>query len=91
MNRTTLIVTVGYGLWVVLCVLLTAFNIGDSGVASHLALIFTGPPASILSLYLPNGTLAGVIAAGLLGWTQWFVVVKFATRSSSHRGERSGA
>jgi hypothetical protein len=61
----------GYGLWVLVNVFLTYFDIGDGGVASHLALLWTGAPASLLSLALPNGSLLGVLGAGVLGGVQW--------------------
>jgi len=41
-----------------------------------LALMVTGLPISLLSLYLPNGSLVAVLTAGLLGWVQWVVVMK---------------
>jgi hypothetical protein len=90
MHRTAIIVAIGYGLWVVLAILSTVLHIGDGGVAAHLALVFTGPPAAILSLYLPNGTLLGVIAAGVLGWVQWTAIAQFASRSLSRRRTNDG-
>jgi hypothetical protein len=50
-------------------------NIGDGGVGSHLALAFTGMPSSLLSLYLPNGSMVATITAAILGFVQWVAVV----------------
>ena len=91
MSRASIIATVGYGAWVVVCFLITVLNIGDGGVNAHLALIFTGPPASLLSLYLPHGTLTAVLAAGVLGLIQWSAIAELVSRWSSGRSADRGA
>ncbi|MDR2188174.1 MAG: hypothetical protein LBE62_08995 [Azonexus sp.] len=77
MNRASLIVLAGYGSWVLFAVFITIFRIGDAGVSAHLGLLFTGFPLSLLSLWLPNGTILGVLGAGALGLIQWLGVTKF--------------
>jgi hypothetical protein len=91
MSRATFIVGITYSAWVVFAILLTVLNIGDGGIGAHLALIFTGLPSSILSLYVPDGTLCGVIAAGVLGCAQWIVLAAALSRSSSRHTAKDGA
>jgi hypothetical protein len=86
-----MIVAGGYSAWVILCVVMTVFHIGDGGTAAHLALVFTGPPAAILSLYLPNGSLIGVSAAGVLGLAQWVAIAELTSRWSSRPKAGRGA
>ena len=71
-----------YGAWICINILITVLKIGDAGANAHLALMFTGLPISLLSLYLPNGSLAAVLTAGLLGLVQWLVVIKLWCRRS---------
>ena len=47
MRRTVLFVAIGYGLWVAVCLMVTLLQIGDGGVASHLAVVCTGFPVSL--------------------------------------------
>jgi hypothetical protein len=91
MSRAAIFTAAGYGAWVVLCVLITVLQIGDAGVNAHLALLFTAPPASLISLFLPNGTLLAVLAAGALGMAQWIAVAEFASRWFARRGASHGA
>jgi len=63
-----------YGLWVAANIGVTALGIGDGGVSSHLSLLLTGFPLSLVSLALPSASLGGVLVAGLLGLLQWCVV-----------------
>ncbi len=91
MSRAAMLTAAGYGAWVVFCLLITVFNVGDGGVNAHLALLFTGPPAALFSLYLPHGTLAGVAVAGALGAVQWVLIAQVASRSSSRRRANRGA
>jgi hypothetical protein len=88
MYRATLIVGITYSAWVAFAILVTVLNIGDGGVGAHLALICTGLPTSILSLYVPNGTLPGVIAAGVLGCAQWLVLAAVVSRYPSRHTAR---
>jgi hypothetical protein len=74
-RRALLVVAVGYGLWTLLAVFITMFRIGDGGVSAHLGLLLTGFPLSLLSLWLPHGTMVGVLVAGVLGFVQWFAIV----------------
>jgi len=64
-----------YGAWCLFWIVLTVFNVGDGGVAAHLALAFTGMPSSLLSLYLPNASLLAVVVAAALGTVQWVALV----------------
>ena len=81
----------GYGLWVLLNVLVALFNIGDGGVNSHLALLFTGFPAALPSLALRHATLPAVALAGVLGLAQWGAVAWLCS-AHRHRGtQRDGA
>jgi hypothetical protein len=86
MRRATKFVALGYTAWIFVCLLIAALNIGDGGVAAHLALLFTGPPASLVSLYAPNGTLLAALAAGVLGLVQWTTLVEVMSRWNAHRG-----
>ena len=80
------IVLGGYGVWLLLNIAITILQIGDGGVNAHLALIFTGFPASLLSLLAPHGSLVGVLIAGALGLVQWGLIAKFWGRSRSENG-----
>jgi hypothetical protein len=91
MSRAAVFTAGGYGAWVVLCVLITVLQIGDAGVNAHLALLFTAPPTSLLSLLLPNGTLLAVLAAGALGIAQWVAVAESLSRWSVRRKASNGA
>lgn len=66
----------GYGAWIVVNIIIAVFQIGDAGANAHLALMFTGLPTSLLSLYLQNGSLLAVFVAGMLGLLQWALVIK---------------
>ncbi|MBQ0799451.1 MAG: hypothetical protein KBT63_09210 [Porticoccaceae bacterium] len=76
MKKGLMFIVVGYGAWIILNLVITVFKIGDAGVNAHLALIFTGLPASLLSLLAPHGTLVAVLIAGVLGLVQWVLVAK---------------
>ena len=91
MSRAPILVAVAYGAWVVVCILITVLGVGDGGVSAHLGLLFTGLPASLLSLFLPHGTLVGVLAGGVLGLIQWVVVAQYASRWLTRRGASGGA
>jgi hypothetical protein len=85
MNKPLIVVAGSYGAWVVACVFMTIFQVGDGGTGAHLALLFTGPPSSLISLYLPNGSLLGVIAAGALGLAQWVAITLLTSRRATAR------
>lgn len=70
----------GYGAWIALNIFITVFKIGDAGANAHLALMFTGLPISLLTLYLQAGSLVAVLVAGLLGMIQWALVIKLLGR-----------
>ena len=72
-----------YGGWVLINIIITVLKIGDAGVNAHLALMFTGIPVSLFSLFLPSGSLEAVLAAGFLGLAQWGLVVKLWGRRSA--------
>ena len=63
-----------YAIWVALNIIMAVFNIGDGGVNAYLCLLFTGPPASLLSLYMKSATLPAVVIAGTLGLLQWSAI-----------------
>ena len=85
MRRPTLFVGIAYAAWVLVAVLLKALGLGDWNAYAHLALVVTGPPAAIFSLYLPHGTLPSTVAAGVLGWVQWVAVAELIARASLRR------
>jgi len=85
MHRPTIIVGIAYGAWVILATVLKGLTIGDWTAYAHLALVVTGPPAALFTLYLPNGTFSSTVAAGVLGWVQWVVVAELLARSSLRR------
>ena len=69
-----------YGAWATICVLLTAFDLGDA-VDGQLLLIVSGFPLALLSLdVVPNGSVLATLSAGVLGCLQWFLVVEANTR-----------
>jgi len=91
MSRAAIFTAAGYGAWVIVNVFITVLQIGDAGVNAHLALLFTAPPASLLSLLLPNGTLLAVVAAAALGLAQWVAVAELMSRWFARRGASHGA
>jgi hypothetical protein len=74
-KRNARLVAYVYGTWCAVLIAVAVLNIGDGGVGSHLALAFTGMPASLLSLYLPNGSVLATIVAAVLGFAQWVAIV----------------
>ena len=64
-----------YGGWVIWWLSFTCLEIGDAGVPAHLWLIITGLPLSLASWFLPHGALSSVLAAGVLGGIQWFILI----------------
>ena len=90
MRSPAKMVVIGYGAWVAFNVLVTVFQIGDAGVGSQLALVFTGFPLALLSLLAPHGSTQGVVFAGALGLAQWFAIVKlnqiWSARGKSENG-----
>jgi hypothetical protein len=84
-------VAVGYALWVLANVVVVAFNIGDGGVNSHLALLFSGFPSSLPSLALQHASLAAVLVAGALGAVQWSLVAWLVTKALRTGRGRHGA
>ena len=91
MNSSFKKVAVGYGLWVLLNLLVAVFQFGDGGVSSHLVLLFTGFPAALPSLALRNGSLSAVFVSGVLGLAQWCVVAWLYKLWSSKGGATGGA
>lgn len=79
MNNPTSKVAVGYAIWVSINLLIAIFHIGDAGVSSHLALLFTGFPAALPSLALKHASLQAVALAGVLGLVQWCAITWFYT------------
>ena len=91
MKRAAIMTAVVYGAWFAICIVITVLKIGDGGTGAHLALLFTGPPASLLSLWLPHGSLLGVLVAGVLGLAQWTVAAELASRWQSGNSVDHGA
>jgi hypothetical protein len=74
-----------YGVWAFALVTVAALGNsfgghGEYGISTHLWLTITGLPLSLLSWYLPNGTVLGVLSAGLIGTVQWAVVAEANSR-----------
>lgn len=70
-RRNMCVAAIFYGAWCIYWIVITAFDIGDAGVAAHLALALTGIPTALVSLYLPNGSMLAVLVAATLGLIQW--------------------
>ncbi|QSX38426.1 hypothetical protein [Shewanella sedimentimangrovi] len=86
MMKITKKVALFYSAWSLLWVLLAAYgmflsNNGELGISSHLLLIITGFPLSLLSiLIIPNGTLLGAFCAAILGLVQWCTLAEVNDR-----------
>jgi len=52
-------------------------SVGEFGVSGHLLLTITGAPFSIISCFLPHGSLKAIFVAGALGTFQWYLFGKF--------------
>ena len=81
MHRAAKKVAKWYGAWAfALLAIATLGNSfsghGEYGVSTHLWLTITGLPLSLLSWYVPNGTVLGVLVAGLIGTAQWTAVAE---------------
>ena len=80
MSTITKKVAVFYGAWVLICIVLSVIGYGDSK-AGHIYLAFTGMPLALLSLKIvPNGSVIATVAAGLIGWLQWCLIVEACSR-----------
>ncbi|MEQ1639021.1 MAG: hypothetical protein ABL903_20355 [Methylococcales bacterium] len=89
MSSITKKVALFYGLWVLLCILLSAFGYGD-GKAGHLYLTFTGLPLALLSFHIiPNGSVFATFVAGVIGWLQWCLVVEANSRFDAWRKSKN--
>ena len=65
-------ITLGYGLWSLLPILITVFRTHDATLGPQLALLITGFPASLISLLCTlDGSLFAVVLTALLGLGQW--------------------
>lgn len=74
-----------YAIWVVALIGVAYYGwfvkgIGEYGVSSHLWLVITGLPSSLVSLSAQNGSLKGVALAGVLGLAQWYLILKYSSR-----------
>ncbi len=67
-------ISAAYLSWVVFHIVFTIGGIGDGGVSSHLWLLLTGMPASLISWVSQHGSLCAVLIAGLTGWIQWTAI-----------------
>ena len=61
---------------------------GEYGVSTHLWLTITGLPLSLLSWYVQNGTVLGVLVAALIGIAQWTAVAEVNARWEAWRQSR---
>ena len=78
-----------YGIWALLCLLLSATGFGDNK-AGHIYLIFSGLPLALLSLHVtPNGSVYATFVAGLIGWFQWCLVAEVNARWDDWRRSKS--
>lgn len=93
MHRVSKKVAKWYGTWAL--TLLSIAVIGNSfsghgeyGVSTHLWLTVTGLPLSFLSWYVQNGSVLGVLVAGLFGTAQWTAVAEANARWKAWRQRR---
>lgn len=78
-----------YGIWVVLCIGLSAIGYGDSK-AGHLFLAVSGLPLGLLSLHIiPNGSVIATAVAGLVGLAQWCLVAEANARWEAWRTSKN--
>ena len=84
MSRRLLIVYLVYFAWCGFNIAVAVVPIGDGGVVAHLALTFTGLSSSLVSWFLPHGSLQGVLAAAVLGAVQLALLLALLNR----RGKR---
>ncbi|RJX31954.1 MAG: hypothetical protein C4516_04715 [Oxalobacter sp.] len=74
-------ITIGYGVWIALSVLVTNLQTDNISIGAHLALMLTGFPAALLSLFCAlDGSVLAVILAGGMGLAQWLGVAYLFTR-----------
>lgn len=87
-------VTLIYGSWVLCWTCLAVYGSlftshGEYGVISHIWLLISGLPLSLLLLeMMPNGSIPGVIVAGIAGCLQWCIITEFGARRSKDEGHR---
>jgi hypothetical protein len=93
MSKNTKWVVIVYGAWVLIWSFIATYgalytNHGEYGVGSHLWLTITGLPFSLLSWFIaPHGTLIGTLTAGLIGLTQWGLIVEGYVRWGVRKSE----
>lgn len=89
MSHATKKVALFYGIWVLLCIFLSAIGYGDSK-AGHILLAFTGLPLALLSLHIiPNGSVLATVVAGIIGWLQWCLVAEANSRWDAWRKSKN--
>lgn len=74
-------ITIGYGLWIIIAVLFTIFQENDTSIGAHLALMLTGFPVALLSLFCAlDGSILAVVLAGGMGLAQWLGLAYLLTK-----------
>jgi hypothetical protein len=74
-KRSTRAVAYVYGGWCALWLIAAFLNVAEARIGAHLVLAATGMPSSLVSLYLPHASMQGIVAAAVLGLTQWVALV----------------
>jgi hypothetical protein len=90
----TKIVATIYGIWVCFWLAIAIYGAlftthGEFGVSAHLWLILTGLPISLLSLEVPNGSVLGVLVAGIFGLLQWCVAAEVGSNWFTQRKSKN--
>lgn len=91
MHAGTRKIAVLYGTWAVFWLAVAVFGdafgaYGEYGLAAQFYLTFSGLPLALLSWHvIPNGSPAGVLAAGAIGLLQWILVAEAGARWDAWR------
>lgn len=93
MHRAAKKVAKWYGAWALALLTIAALgNLfsghGEYGISTHFWLTITGLPLSLFSWYVQNGSVLGVLVAGLIGTAQWTAVAEANTHWVAWRRRR---